>query len=189
MDLLPHAVQERIRFFVSFLRSPLSVGSITPSSEFLAREMVKCVPWDQVSLIVELGAGTGVFTRHIHEKKSPDAIAVIYERDDVLRAELMKKFPGLGYRDDAMNLEHDLLLTEAGAADVILSGLPFAAFPPDRRDRMLDAVHRSLKPGGLFVMFQYSPQMLGQLRKRFSRMEVSLVFSNLPPAIVYTCFK
>jgi phospholipid N-methyltransferase len=189
LDHLQHAVHDKIRFLHSFLRSPRSVGSIMPSSEFLAREMLKRVPWQEASVIVELGAGTGVFTRHIDALKAPHAQVVVYEQDRWLREDLRVKYPGLAYRSNAISLEKDLRELGFGQADVIISGLPFANFPPKIRDEILESIYRALRTGGIFVMFQYSPQMLNRLKRRFERVALSFVLPNLPPAIVYTCRK
>jgi len=43
--------------------------------------MIKPIDWENTRSIVELGAGTGVFTRYVHELKHPHCKAVIFERD------------------------------------------------------------------------------------------------------------
>ncbi|SFX80917.1 hypothetical protein SAMN04487866_12816 [Thermoactinomyces sp. DSM 45891] len=71
--------------FYSFLRSPRKVGSIIPSSQFLAQEMLKNVPWEQMKTIVELGAGTGVFTEHMARSKPSTCQMIVFEQDMELR--------------------------------------------------------------------------------------------------------
>jgi phospholipid N-methyltransferase len=73
--------------------------------------------------------------------------------------------------------------------DCILSGLPFTNFSQSLRDRILDGVLEALKPGGLFIAFQYSPHMKNQLSRRFAKVELSFVPLNIPPAFVYYCHK
>src|SRR5512140_3420025 len=46
-----------------FLRSPMTIGAVSASSRTLARRMVAGLPADRPLRIVELGPGTGPFTR------------------------------------------------------------------------------------------------------------------------------
>lgn len=59
----------RAVFLYKFFAKPQRIGSVTPSSSFLTRKMLADLPWDGINTIVELGAGTGVFTKYIAENK------------------------------------------------------------------------------------------------------------------------
>ncbi|SEN35115.1 class I SAM-dependent methyltransferase [Lihuaxuella thermophila] len=183
------SLADNLRFFYTFIRSPFRVGSIVPSSNCLAKAMLQEVRWDQVETIVELGAGTGAFTRHIYEQKREDSLAIIFEQDQNLRNQLEIRFPGLMIRSNAIDLLPVLQELGLTHVDVILSGLPFAMFPQALRDAILKSVSRALKPCGLFVAFQYSLQLREQLDFYFSSVNVSFVPLNIPPAFVYTCYK
>jgi len=50
-------------------------------------------------------------------------------------------------------------------------------------------VYHSLKPGGLFIAFQYSQQMKKLLGEHFSIEKIEFVPLNIPPAFVYVCRK
>lgn len=52
-------IQEKLLFLYKFSRAPKQIGSITPSSIFLAQKMLDQVDWNRVEHIAELGAGTG----------------------------------------------------------------------------------------------------------------------------------
>jgi len=54
---------DRILFLKKFIDEPKKIGSLTPSSKFLARKMLKNLPWKNFSSVAELGAGTGTFTK------------------------------------------------------------------------------------------------------------------------------
>jgi phospholipid N-methyltransferase len=186
-----YLLSERLQFFASFLRSPRQVGSITPSSRFLAEAMVRSVQWDKAQVVVELGAGTGVFTRLIDERKRANTHVFVFEQDRKLRDRLQEKFSDFHIQANAVDLL-DVLNQRgimAGEVDVIISGLPFAAFPSTLRNMILDRVYQALKPGGKFITFQYSLQMKKQLEQRFQKVTISFVPLNLPPALVYTCVK
>jgi phospholipid N-methyltransferase len=180
---------EKLLFLYKFLRSPKSVGSITPSSNFLARAMVKPIDWDKTTAIAELGAGTGIFTRYLHQYKRNDCKVVVFEKDDNMRFRLQNMYPELYYHNNASEIYHVMQQHDIEGFDYILSGLPFANFPQELRDSIMNGVEKSLKPGGLFIAFQYSHQMKRQLSQRFEQVDIHFVPFNIPPAFVYCCRK
>lgn len=182
-------IKERMTFLYNFLQAPGQVGSITPSSNALARQMMEPIDWENASSIVELGAGTGIFTKWIEEKKRKEATLIAFEKEAGMRAQLSARFPGVVFEEDAVQLAQVLAEAQLDHADCIISGLPFANFPQELRDQIMEAVYSALKPGGIFVAFQYSLQMKKQLAATFEQVTVKLVPFNLPPAFVYVCRK
>jgi len=174
-------------FLRRFLEEPGRVGSIVPSSRFLCNHMLKQVNWQKVGVIVELGPGTGAFTKVICRKKRPEAHYLLVERDPQFRSMLRTRFPGVEIREEAMHLNDYLAQLGVQQADVIISGLPFANFPVELRTSILDAVKSALAPGGLFITFQYSLQLQNELQARFPQVEVNFTLLNIPPAFIYTC--
>lgn len=185
----PIGIKERMMFLYNFLQAPGQVGSVTPSSNALAKQMMEPIDWEQASTIVELGAGTGIFTKWIEEKKRQDATLIAFEKEDSMRNRLAGRFPGVIFQEDAVALTQVLAEAGLGHADCMISGLPFANFPQPLRDRIMEEVYMALKPGGVFVAFQYSLQMKKQLESVFEQVSVKLVPFNLPPAFVYICRK
>lgn len=178
---------DRLTFFQRFMLSPRLVGSVTPSSPWLVSAMLDPVPWEQIGSIAELGAGTGTLTEALHQQLPPDATVMVFEKDPVMGGMLQQRYPGFRHYKDAARLP--IILDETGIkqVDVIVSSLPFAAFPQAVRDTILDAVWDSLSPDGWFIAFQYSLQAKKALHKRFEEVTVSFIPWNLPPAFVYTC--
>lgn len=180
-------VADRMRFFYSFVRSPKTVGSITPSSSFLTKRMFRDVVWKPGQTIIELGAGTGVFTEQIAKNLAPQSSALIFERDQRMRERLQKRFPHLFIQEDGLQMKEVLAKNGLEKADYIISGLPFANFSPEWRALFLDAIEQSLSENGLFIAYQYSRQLEKELKERFRQIKISLVPFNIPPAFVYTC--
>jgi phospholipid N-methyltransferase len=174
-------------FLRRFMEEPGRVGSIAPSSRYLCNHMLKKVNWSKAGVIVELGPGTGAFTKAICRKKRPEAQYLLVERDPQFRSILRSRFPGVVIREEAVNINEYLDQMGVDHADVIISGLPFANFPEELRASILDAVQNALVPGGLFITFQYSLQLQSELEARFSRVEVDFTLLNIPPAFIYTC--
>ncbi|MDU4959507.1 MAG: methyltransferase domain-containing protein [Sporomusaceae bacterium] len=178
---------ERVAFLLRFLMDPKKIGSVTPSSEFLTRQMLDGLAWKELSTIVELGAGTGVFTRYIADHKREASRVVVIEQDSMMRRRLRQRYPDFYFGRNAEGLEALLQTYRLGQADCIVSGLPFAAFPDERRRLIVAAVRRSLNPEGTFVAFQYSLQLHSLLRHYFREVRVKFVWLNMPPAFVYFC--
>lgn len=183
----PQQVAEKMVFLYKFLQSPKSVGSVTPSSRFLTEKMMQPIDWQNLRAVAELGAGTGVFTRAIRERMHPDAKALIFEQDEAMRRQLGQREPMLTFEKDAQDLSAAMGRHGLPHLDAVVSGLPFANFDPVLRDRILDEVSRSLRPGGVFVTFQYSLQMRAHLEKKFAKVQIGFVPLNFPPAFVYVC--
>jgi len=145
--------------------------------------------WDSIDFIVELGAGTGVFTKHINARKKPSCKVIIFEKDVQLLNKLKKSYLSSYFGCDAESLSGVLQQFKLNKVDCIVSGLPFAMFTPMKRRRLLLSVVNSLKPGGVFVAFQYSLQMKTMLKQHFDQVDISMVALNIPPAFIYFCKK
>src|SRR5262245_16672290 len=52
-----------LRFLGAFMREPLTVGALWPSSKALARAVVDGCEFKPSATVVELGPGTGAFTK------------------------------------------------------------------------------------------------------------------------------
>ena len=180
---------DRILFLRKFIDEPKKIGSLTPSSSFLARKMFRNLPWENFSAVAELGAGTGTFTEHIAEYKLPACKVLVVEQDDYMRGVLEEKYPELDFATYAENLSATLHRKNFPQLDCVISGLPFANMDEDLRRRIIENVHGSLKPGGVFVMFQYSLQMKKMLNEYFSSVNTEFFLLNFPPAFVYSCRK
>ncbi|WP_027365510.1 class I SAM-dependent methyltransferase [Desulfotruncus alcoholivorax] len=180
---------EKILFLYKFIQSPKQVGSITPSSKYLAQAMLAPVNWSLIRTIVELGAGTGVFTKGIYQNVPRGCKVAIFEKDNDMRKILTAKYPTFRFCKDAQNLSREIGALGLSKVDCIISGLPFKLFSQDSRDRILDEVEHTLQEDGLFITFQYSLQMKKQLQSRFRNMDICFVPFNIPPAFVYICRK
>lgn len=176
-------------FLYKFILSPAKIGSIIPSSNYLAQAMIKPIDWSNTSAIVELGAGTGVFTSYIHRNKSQDCQGIIFEQDNSMRRRLVTMYPDLHYCSRAEDVSQFVKMLGISQVDYVISGLPFTNFSRDLCNRILDGVTNVLKPGGLFIAFQYSSHMKKNLLGRFFRVECEFVPLNIPPALVYYCYK
>lgn len=192
-------MRDRVRFFSAFVRRPFDTGAITPSSAHLAEAMVEGMGIPLADTVVELGPGTGVFTRVIEQQLRPEARFLSFEINPAMAAELKRRFPRVHIVNDSVeNIREHLLAAGRHDVDSAISGLPWAAFSPDRQEKLLDATVHALKPGGRFATFAYSHaawlppgrRFRELLDSRFKHVETSkVVWRNTPPAFVYRCLK
>jgi phosphatidylethanolamine/phosphatidyl-N-methylethanolamine N-methyltransferase len=190
-------LRDHLAFLAGFLRAPWRVGAIAPSSRALAAVMTEDMGLEEARTVVELGPGTGVFTRAICERVAAGTLVMAVEIDPRMAALLRPRFPRVSIVNDSA--EHlDRLLADAGrkGADAILSGLPWASFPAELQSRLLAAVVGTLRPGGRFATFAYrhaswlapGRRFRALLTASFAAVDTTpVVWANLPPAFVYRC--
>jgi phospholipid N-methyltransferase len=187
-------------FLREFLRRPGQVGALWPSSPALARRMVTGVGLESAGAVVEYGPGTGAFTPFIRERLAPGAKFFAIEINPALAVGLRERFAGLSVHEGSVadverfaTAEGVGTLATGGGVDLILSGLPWAAFPQALQRGILDATRRVLKPGGMLVTFAYQIGRVMPAGRRFARLlpeyfaeveHTPVVWRNLPPAFV-----
>lgn len=181
--------KEKVRFFRSFLRSPKRVGSVMPSSSHLAAAMVRPIDFSDAETVVELGAGTGVFTQEIAQRLAPGARGIVFERDVELRSHLEARHPNLDFHPDALDMPRIVSSLDGSGVDAVVCSLPFANFSRETRARLAHDIHDVLKPTGKLIACQYSTQMRRMLKALFHDVSISFVALNVPPAFVYICTK
>ncbi|MDP1511840.1 methyltransferase domain-containing protein [Paenibacillus ottowii] len=180
---------EYLLFLQGFLTNPQRVGSVMPSSRFLAAKVVESVPWDEVKAVAELGSGTGAITRFMKTQLTGSKKVLLFERDKKMRENLKTKYPDFMCHSNACQLVKKLNQDDIGQLDCIISGLPFFNFTSEMRANLLNQIIQALKPGGIFIAFQYSLQMKKRFAENFTIEKVEFVPCNFPPAFVYICRK
>ncbi|MBB6730582.1 class I SAM-dependent methyltransferase [Cohnella zeiphila] len=186
---MPILSEESRIFFRKFVQDPKQVGSVAPSSRFLAEAMTRPIPWEKAVSVAELGAGTGAITREIAKRARPSTNVYLFEKDAKMRRRLAEAYPQYGCFANAENVLDVLERAGLEPLDGIVSGLPFYNFSESLRSRLIGQIEGALKPDGLFVAFQYSLQMKKRLAAAFEIERIGFVALNLPPAFVYVCRK
>jgi phospholipid N-methyltransferase len=189
-------LDERLQFLAAFIRNPVAVGSFWPSSPSLARATLANCDLRSARLVVELGPGTGAFTRLILDRLGEQTEFFVIELDGDSAVQLRRRFPGLHVvNDSAENLTRHV--EKSGQKiDYVISGLPWANMKPDLQDRILDAIVASLSDRGAFTTFGYwhasllptSRRLRARLESKFRVVRRShVIWRNVPPAIFYSC--
>jgi phospholipid N-methyltransferase len=180
------------QFLRGFLKHPVMVGSIIPSSRVLIDRMLRPVDWDNTKLFVEYGPGVGTFTRHILERLADDAKLVTIDTNPEFTRFLSKEFDDprlIAVTGSAADVESILADRGFDKADYVLSGLPFSTLPPGVGDAIAAATSRVTRPGGAFLVYQFSPKVLDFIKPNFERIERGFEWVNVPPATLFWAWR
>jgi phospholipid N-methyltransferase len=180
------------QFLRGFIKNPVMVGSIIPSSKVLIDRMLDPVDWDNTKLFVEYGPGVGTFTRPLLERMGPDAtlIAIDTNPDFVKYLKQAIDDPRLvAVTGSAADVES--IVTDHGFdhADFVLSGLPFSTLPPGIGEAIGEATSRVIRPGGAFLVYQFSPKVLDFIKPYFEKIDRGFEWINVPPATLFWAWR
>ena len=113
-------------FFRQWLKNPLAIAAISPSSRQLARQMVAELP-PETRRVIELGGGTGVFTRALLEHGIAPADLMVLELNEELHHHLRRRFADAcvvcADARDLPDVARRVGYLDAGLADAVISGL------------------------------------------------------------------
>ncbi|MEQ1497442.1 MAG: methyltransferase domain-containing protein [Novosphingobium sp.] len=179
-------------FLQGFIAHPVMVGSIIPSSRFTIAKMLGPVQWDRCQLFVEYGPGVGTFCRPVLERLGRDGRLIVIDTNplyiDYLRATITdSRFsPVLGSAADVAEIVrahgHD-------HADYVLSGLPFSTLPDGIGAAIAAATHRVLRPGGGFLVYQFSARARDFMAQHFKRIDAGFEWLNVLPCTLFWGWK
>lgn len=179
---------ERVRFVRAWRANPTRIGAILPSSSRLAAAITRDLD-PHHGPCLELGAGTGSFTRALVTRGFTPARLTLVEMDPMFVRQLRLEFPeAYVYQGDAARLMGVPLFAE-GFAGSAVCGLPLLNMPVKTQIGILRGAFSQLRPGGSLVLFTYGPRcpvplrVLDRLGLRARR--VQTVFVNVPPAHVW----
>ena len=179
-------------FFREFLKHPVMVGSIIPSSRQCIDHMLERVDWAKTKVFVEYGPGVGTFTRPILERMSADATLVAIDTNKGFIDYLGRHIPDSRLqRCHGSAAEVSAILAGLGFehADYVLSGLPFSTLPPGVGDEIAGETAAALRPGGAFLVYQFSPKVKSFLDPHFARIDHEFELINIPPCQLYWAWK
>lgn len=180
------------QFLVGFLKHPKMVGSVIPSSKVLIEKMLAPVDWANTRLFVEYGPGVGTFTQHILDRLAPDATLITIDTNDDFTRYLSRKFTDsrliavTGSAADVRRIVADCGFAEA---DYILSGLPFSTLPAGIGPAIAAETAGALRPGGAFLVYQFSPKVRQFIAPHFERIDRGFEWRNMPPATLFWAWK
>ncbi len=99
------SIRDSLAFLREYLRHPLQIGALAPSSHALAKVMIDAAGVRDAASIVELGSGTGIFTEHIEKAKKSSASFCVFEINDKFVRQTRDRCPDVTiYQESASKL-------------------------------------------------------------------------------------
>jgi len=174
------SIKNRLGFLQRFIQSPLTVGSVFPSSLWLANCIIDSIPIffenGPPRHFLEIGPGTGKFTREIVKKLRPQDHLDLIELDEKFCEILGQQFghlPNVHIHNTSITdweSQHDQY-------DAIISGLPLNAFPSTQVYAIYHVFQRLIKDHGTLSYFEYLA--LPKIKKLFLSPEKKEDFSQV----------
>lgn len=182
------AATDYLDFLAAWVKKPRQTASVVPSSRYLAQLMVRGLdPAD--GRVMELGGGTGVFTRAILATGLPAEKLEVVEINPGFARSLRRHFPRASILEVPAQSVSSHAAGERGSYQMVVSGLPLLAMDKSLHIAILSEAFAMLRPGGSFVQFTYSVRppvsktILDMLDLDVSR--VGHTVRNFPPATVF----
>ena len=179
------------QFLRGFIKNPVMVGSIIPSSRVLIDKMLEPVDWANTRLFVEYGPGVGTFTRPILDRLGSDATLLTIDTNPDFTQYLSERIDDprlVAVTGSAADVEKILAERELGQADYVLSGLPFSTLPPGVGNSIAEATSTVIRPGGAFLVYQFSPKVLDFIKPHFAPIKRGFEWINVPPATLFWAY-
>lgn len=182
-------LRRRALFALSMLREPRVVGAVWPTSRRAVEDLLDMADVGRAGVVVEFGAGTGVYTEGILRRLGPEARLISYEVDANLAEAVARRLPDRRLEVVHASAENVNVHLEAlgRKADAVVSSLPFSTLQAPVREGVLDAAREALAPDGVFLVLQYSKRILPDLERRFPKIRHRFSPLNVPPAFLFAC--
>jgi phosphatidylethanolamine/phosphatidyl-N-methylethanolamine N-methyltransferase len=180
-------IDGRFVFFQEFLKHPLQIGSIIPSSRFLEQRILEAADIAHVKTVVELGSGTGGTTRAILRAMPPHAKLLSIEINPHFHALVssIQDHRLIAHLGDACRLKEIISTYGLAAPDALVSGIPFSTMKLGEASRIIETISSLLASNGRFVAYQVSNRVETLCRPFLGSGMMSLEFLNIPPMRVY----
>ena len=182
------SISDLSAFLRAWMADPWRVAAIVPSGRALA-QMITAEITAASAPVIELGPGTGVFTRQLLARGIPEERLALIEYGSAFIQLLAHRFPAARVMwMDAAKLS-SVCLFGGDRAGAVVSGLPFLSMTPKQVMAILAEAFGYLRHDGAFYQFTYGlscpvPRVvLDQLGLESVRIGRALV--NVPPAAVY----
>ena len=174
-------------FLRAFVRNPVMVGAVVPSSRRTIARVLAPVDWNACRLFVEYGPGVGTFSKPVLERLRRDGTLIVIDTNADFIAYLQATIRDsrfIAVHGSASQVEAIIAAHGFDRADFVLSGLPFTTLPPGVGPAIMAATHRVLRPGGAFLVYQYTARARALMRRHFARIDKGFEPLNVPPCVI-----
>ena len=179
-------------FVKGFLKHPVMVGSIIPSSRWTIAKMLAPVKWDECKLFVEYGPGVGTFCQPVLDRMRKDATLLVIDTNSDFIEFLNKHFCDsrfIAVHGSAADVNETIREFGFDHADYVLSGLPFSTLPGDLGPRIAAETAKAIRPGGAFLVYQFRARARDFMEPHFKRIDNGFELWNVLPCYLFWGWK
>ncbi|GGA10058.1 hypothetical protein GCM10010923_20650 [Blastomonas marina] len=179
-------------FFKGFVREPVMVGSIIPSSRFTVNKMLDPVKWDECDLFVEYGPGVGTFCQPVLDRLKRDGTLIVIDTNPLYIDYLKRTITDSRFHavlGSAEDVEEIVKAHGFDHADYVLSGLPFSTLPDGVGERIAAATGRVIRESGAFLVYQFSAAARDFMAPHFARIDSGFEPLNVLPCRLFWGWK
>jgi phospholipid N-methyltransferase len=169
-------------FFKGFIKHPVMVGSIIPSSSFTVRKMLAPVDWNNTKLFVEYGPGIGTFCQPILDRMRPDATLLVIDLNEDFVSYLRHTFRDsrfIAVHGSAADVKAIINNFGFAHADYILSGLPFSTLPNNLGPVIAEETAKAIRLGGAFLVYQFRARARDFMAPHFRKIDNGYALWNV----------
>jgi phosphatidylethanolamine/phosphatidyl-N-methylethanolamine N-methyltransferase len=142
-------------FFRRWMKNPLQMGSIVPSSPALCKRLAAQTHYKSDEIVVELGAGTGVISKAVIDAGLPAHRLTVVEIVPDMASHLRAALPGANVIEgDARRLPQLIPQEFHGKIGTVIVGIPLVLLPVPEQRRFIDAIE-AVAPGVGFILYSY----------------------------------
>lgn len=197
---LPDRIRSRVSrffgpwgvFFKGFVKHPVMVGSIIPSSARTVAKMLGPVDWNSTKLFVEYGPGVGTFCQPVLDRLRPDATLLVIDLNDDFIEYLRKTFRDsrfIAVHGSAADVNEIIAQFGFKHADYILSGLPFSTLPNNLGPVIAEETAKAIRPGGAFLVYQFRARARDFMAPHFRKIDSGFELWNILPCHLFWGWK
>lgn len=170
-----------------FLKHPLQIGSIIPSSRFLERRIVEAAEVSSANVVVELGSGTGGTTRALLRAMPQHARLLSIEINPHFHAVVRKIEDSrlIAHLGSACDLKDIISRYNLELPSSIISGIPFSTMSREAGTQILHAISSCLACSGHFVAYQVSSRVATLCLPVMGAGQAETEIFNIPPMRIF----
>lgn len=179
-------------FFNGFLKHPVMVGSIIPSSRWTVQKMLAPVDWNACTLFVEYGPGIGTFCQPVLNHLRKDATLLVIDTNPDFIDFLRKHYCDsrfIAVNGSAADVNEIIRAFGFEKADYILSGLPFSTLPAELGPKIAEETAKAIRPGGAFLVYQFRARARDLIAPYFDRIDSGFEYWNILPCYLFWGWK
>lgn len=179
-------------FFKGFIKHPVMVGSIIPSSSSTVKKMLAPVDWDNTKLFVEYGPGVGTFCQPVLDRMRPDGTLLVIDLNEDFLTYLrhtIRDARFVAVHGSAADVNDIIKSFGFAHADYILSGLPFSTLPHNLGPVIAAQTAKAIRPGGAFLVYQFRARARDFMAPHFAKIDNDFELWNILPCHLFWGWK